>query len=205
MNERVRPSENPFRSGAIDALGFRWCEGWDQARFVKRLEETGWRGAIVGPHGYGKTTLMMGLMAGEKDVKRWSKGNLAGGDVSGIVYLKVDADQLAWGQVLKEIHSYRGMVFLDGYDLLPWWYRWRLLRRKRGIVVTSHRETRLPTLYRCETTTSGVRELLRELSKKVCEQVDDVELTALIARHGGNVRDVWRELYDRVGCGEFEI
>jgi hypothetical protein len=61
------------------------------------------------------------------------------------------------------------------------------------LVVTTHREGRLPTLWRCATTPELLRNLVRELDVGL----DEADARALHARHHGNVRDALRELYDQ--------
>src|SRR5437588_753581 len=54
--------ENPFASDRLEALRYvplHWS--WEEMMF--RIDEMGYRGAIVGPEGCGKTTLLLDLGA----------------------------------------------------------------------------------------------------------------------------------------------
>jgi hypothetical protein len=53
----MKAKDNPFNGHAISSIDFRF-EPSIEANLVARLEETNWRGAIVGPHGTGKSTLV---------------------------------------------------------------------------------------------------------------------------------------------------
>ena len=90
---------------------------------------------------------------------------------------------------------------LDGAEqpgVLSWrLFRWHA-RRAGGLLITTHRAGRLPTLHRCATTPA----LLRELVAALGENIDDAEAARLHARHGGNLREALRELYDRHGGAE---
>lgn len=189
----VKPSENPFRSGCVDALGYVSPSGEPWTEIESRVRATGFRGAIVGPHGHGKSTLMFRLAKLDPP---------AGHEEHGVIQVMPDGSNLR--QVKHAIATHKGYLFIDGYDLLPWRTR-AALRKRREVIMTSHRETRLPTLVRCETTPGLLDDLVGRLSPNVREALGENDLMLLHARHAGNVRDALRELYDRVAVGEFQL
>jgi hypothetical protein len=161
--------------------------GWDS--LFARLEALGHRGAIVGLHGRGKTTLLEDLAG-----KLRSRGlrvrsiRIPGGARE----LSPDQDralaELAAGELLA----------LDSAGALSS-RAWRRVRRAArsgaGLVVTSHRPERLPTLVELRTTPGLLADIVGELAGR--------ELAArlpsageLFARHAGNLRAALRELYD---------
>ena len=88
-------------------------------------------------------------------------------------------------------------MLVDGADELSWlaWTRLRLRARStRWFVITSHREGLLPLLHKCETSPA----LLAELVHSLGESISAEESLALHRRHGGNLREALRELYDLV-------
>ena len=140
------------------------------------------RAALVGPHGHGKTTLL------EELAPRLT----ARGFRVRTVTLRQEERRVDWKRL-------RGLgpddiLFLDGIELLDRlaWLRVRFrCRRAGGLIITSHRPGRLPTLLECGTTPELLAGLVRELTG---EELDTGEL---FARHGGNLRLVFWNLYDR--------
>jgi hypothetical protein len=184
----MRACDNPFAVHRVLRQRYRLDDaGW--AGVVARLAAQRWRGAIVGPHGAGKTTLLEDLgerLATQGWRLRW-------------VRLSRESPRLSPDQQ----HTLTGLgvrdfVLLDGAEQLgafAWWrVRW-WTRRAGGLVVTTHKDGRLPTLWRCATTPDLLRTLVRELNVSLAE--GDAE--ALHVRHRGNVREALRELYDRAG------
>ncbi len=85
------------------------------------------------------------------------------------------------------------IVCLNGAETLGYWGWWRFrweARGAAGVLITAHREGLLPTLWRCETSA----ELFEELANELAPVVD---ASAVFERHGGNVREAFRELYRR--------
>jgi len=57
----VTATQNPYRVENVHALGYQLeDETWDQ--WIDRLREHDWRGAVIGAHGSGKTTLVVRLL-----------------------------------------------------------------------------------------------------------------------------------------------
>ena len=180
----MRARDNPFAVDRVLAVRYK-PQGWTWEALLSRLEHLRYRAAIVGPQGSGKTTLLEDL--GPRLLAR-------GFDP---VFLRLhdehrrfDADQL------RQIWSAgeRTILLLDGAEqLLPplWWrFRWQC-RHAGGLIITSHRPGRLPTLVQTETSADLLDQILSDLGAR-CPDAG-----ALYARWGGNLRDALRELYDR--------
>jgi hypothetical protein len=91
---------------------------------------------------------------------------------------------------------------LDGAEQLSriaWWRFRRGSRPARGLIVTSHRPGLLPTLIECHTNRELLMDLLEELLGGRDMAVRD-RAERLYRRHHGNIREVWRTLYDQ--CAE---
>jgi hypothetical protein len=188
MNTRPslrRPDENPFRSEVIDGIRFR-PQGitWDD--LVGRLEFLGWRAAIVGREGSGKTALL-------EQLARRCNGR--------IVRLH-GAERRPYPSAAGQLASAPGtedVVFFDGVEQLgplAWWRFNHLVRKSAGLVITSHRSGRLPTLIECRTSPTLFRELVEELAPNDIESLDPT-LDDLFERHHGNIRSCFRALYDQ--------
>lgn len=152
------------------------------------LQRLSLRAAIVGPHGSGKSTLLRGLLArlaGEYEIRAVS---LHAGDR----WLTRNDRSLLFSR-----GGPRTVLAVDGAEQLSA-LAWRELslrsRRAAGLVVTFHREGLVPTLHACATTPELLAELARELAG---EEVPLPLCMELHTRHGGNLHDVFWELYDR--------
>jgi len=93
------------------------------------------------------------------------------------------------------------VVLLDGADALRWldWLRFRrLARRAGGLIITTHRPGRLPTLVECATSPALLAEIVGALLGPEAKRWRN-RLEGLWSRHGGNLREALRELYDHYG------
>jgi len=182
----MKARENPFRSERLDALRYRLGESeWE--RMLERLDTLGGRGALVGPQGTGKSTML-----------REVGGRL---EARGIDVLRIRLDDempTIAARVWRRLVATRSFVLLDGAERLsaPAWLALRLATaRAAGLVVTTHGPGRLPTLHECRTSTNLLAGLVAELLGPNALPHD--ELVSLFAEHGGNIRDALRALYDR--------
>jgi hypothetical protein len=182
----IRPADNPFAGARIDRLAFRFTDV-DEAAVFRRLADSGSRGAIVGRHGRGKTTLLEHLAARLDAEAVWIR--LSGATASPI--------RSALDALPNRISSEHA-VLIDGAEQLggvAWWRLERRLRAAGTVIITSHRPGRLPTIHECTTSPELLRGLVTELAPKLAATVD---LGGLFDRHDGNLRLCFRELYDLV-------
>ncbi len=178
----MRARDNPFASDRVESLRYRLPEGlaWDE--LLQRLAALRFRAALVGPHGHGKTTLLEDL----------APRLTARGFRIRTVTLRQDESRVDWEQF--QCLGPDDILFLDGAELLGRfaWLRVRLsCRRAGGLIVTSHCPCRLPTLLECKTTPELLAALVLELTG------EELETGELFARHGGNLRLAFWEMYDR--------
>ncbi len=155
-----------------------------------RLEEMGYRGAIVGPEGTGKTLLLENL-----DQRLRQRGF-----ATEWVRLTRDEPRLprrARRDLFRRITE-RHIILLDGAEQMSritWWRFKRKSRKAGGLIITSHRDGLLPEIVYALTSPEVLEKILRELLGQrygyYAPNPDE-----LFNRHNGNIRNCLREVYD---------
>lgn len=185
----VLPRDNPFRSECMERLPFR-LPGLSWNDLIDRWRQLNGRGLLVGPEGHGKSTLLRAM-------SEWWVGE---GHRSLWLRLTFRQRRLTPMQVqsLQQLPD-EAAVWVDSMEQLDWW-GWRQLRRLtcrlRGLVATSHRPGRLPTLLRCTTSVELLEQLVAELHPPH-NRASPLSLAPLFASHRGNIRECLRALYDQ--------
>jgi hypothetical protein len=189
----MKPRENPFRVERVRTVRFR-PQGVDWDDIHTRLEVLGYRAAIAGPDGSGKTTLLEDLIPHLEE-----KGFQV--RTAGLTLPNRTLPKPRMEALLADL-SPDDLIAFDGADLLhrwDWWVlRWRS-RKAGGLLVTTHQRRLLPVLIRCRTSFPLFRSIVEEILSARAEDQDPpppVDLREVYERHGGNVRDALRELYD---------
>lgn len=188
-----RPASNPFATrhtqpGSLPPLD---AEGrpLELAPLAARLSGLGRRsGAIVGPHGSGKTNLLVHL------ARLLAKTGHCVGP------LRARSCRDTPGIVRAILRAPRGTtVCIDSWEQLGWPGRLAVRSaaawRRTGLLVTSHRTTELPTLIDCHTSRIVLERLVERLPDAAGIPPGDID--DAFARHGGNLRDALADLYDR--------
>lgn len=193
----VPAKDNPFRSHRIESLDYRFpgfC--WHSA--AAGLQQMNWRGAILGPHGTGKTTLLIGLH------KYLSiQPNMPS---SQLWFVPRDRTEQTrdWVHLRSQVKSPE-VLLIDGIERLSWSRRQELLGRQlfwRGnpvstysIIATTHRRLGLPIWRRCQADDQVLESLLHELQPQATAELLAIA-RRLLKRNGGNVRSVFWQLYE---------
>jgi hypothetical protein len=182
--------DNPFSTDRVLRVRYR-PQGWTWDALLARLDSLNHRGAIVGPEGRGKTTLLEDL-GGRLAAAGWGVRQV------GLSRERRTLSRASLRGCFGSV-SHRDVILLDGAEQMPrlaWWDFLRRSKRAGGLVITSHRPGLLPTLVECETSVGLLRDIVDEL---VPGRGDGLE--SLYTRHGGNLRDALRTLYDRHAGG----
>jgi hypothetical protein len=193
VNPPPRPeaADNPFstcrtRPGAIP---YRFPPGLSAATLLERLRANGWRGQIIGAHGTGKSAFLATLLPA---IEQSGHPALLVELHDGARRLPLDLGRagLAPGSVLV----------VDGYEQLGFWSRWSLRRFCRrqglGLLVTAHRPVGLPDLFHTATTPELAQALARHLLGPRHDLIRPEEVLRQFELRGGDLRDVWFDLYD---------
>jgi hypothetical protein len=186
----VRARENPFRSDRILAVRYRLAGGTLDG-LLDHFDARGRRAAIVGPHGSGKTTLLEDL------APRLRARGFA------VRELRLDTEQPRFERGFLDGFfaslGGRDVILFDGAEQLGWLDWLRFARRSRaagGLIVTTHRPGRLPTLIETSTSPELLDGLVDEILGARSAEVRPLT-PRLFEKHRGNLREALRELYDR--------
>ena len=185
----MKAGKNPFRTERLMQVRYR-LHGASWVALLQRFEQFRFRGAIIGRHGSGKTTLLEDVGA------RLRRSGLS------TQFLRLDADQRTFPKgFMEDLAATLGpndILLFDGAEQLAWaawlWFRWRT-RRAGGLLITTHRPGRLPTLWECRTSPELLRSIAAELLGRG-EHGLTHQAQTLHAAHAGNLRDALREWYD---------
>ncbi len=186
----MRACDNPFRASRIEALAFR-SAGCSPEGLLSRWEELRRRGALVGPRGSGKTTLLEALAARLRS---------AGESVHLLRVPERGSARVALSSAVRAAATGGAVLAVDGAERLGWAMQWALVRLASGfagLLLTAHRPCLVPTLHEHRTDPALFAELLGELLPTAESGPLVPELPSLFARHSGDLRACFRELYDR--------
>lgn len=182
---------NPFCARRIrpGAIPYVFPNGVTLADVLARLEHTGWRGQVVGPHGSGKSTLLETLIpaieAAGHPVVRFTLH-----DGQRRIAADLRRHNLAPGTVLV----------IDGYEQLSMWQRlWvcGLCRLRRlGLVVTTHRSCGLPVLFATAVDADLACQVVSHLLAGQAARITPDDVAGRLAVHRGNLRETLFDLYD---------
>jgi hypothetical protein len=185
----MRARDNPFRTERVLSVRYR-LQGVTWAELLKRSEALRYRAALVGPCGHGKTTLLEDLEPRFREK----------GFNTHLIRLNEDCPELESGFVkrLNAALTKADLLLLDGADQLrplAWfWFCWRI-RAAGGLIITTHKAGRLPTLWECRSSAFLLSRIAAELLG-VCPEALRVQAQLLFAKHRGNLREALRDFYD---------
>lgn len=180
---------NPFRAARTDALAYR-PQGCTWGDLMARLEAMGRRGAIVGPHGSGKTTLIQSLIG------RLERRGLAVHSAR-LTQAKPSLDVMWWKQLRRAGDA--TVIIVDGSERLSTFAWWKLryhARRAWGLIITTHKAGRLPTWVATRTGPALLGELVEELCPTAA-----IDTAAIYEQSRGNLRTALRDCYEAM-CGQ---
>ena len=185
---------NPFSVDRVRTIRYRPLDA-TLDNILARLEAMHYRAALVGPEGAGKTTLLEDLQYALEHKGLRTK----------MVFVN-DRSPLGRSACRQLVSQLSGddIVLLDGADAIGY-TRWlslkrQVLKRAVGLVITTHRPGRMPTLIQCATTPELLTDIVDRLLPRE-HAVDATVLHRLYDHYQGNIRNCLRDLYDHCAHG----
>lgn len=183
----ITAHENPFRTSRLLDLPAEWDAAADSPEtLLSRWRATGRRGALVGPHGTGKSVRLRALADRLAD--------------EGFEIVRVQwhddgtTTPAEWRRALRSAGP-RAVVCLDGSENAGRFSAYFLLRdarRAHGVLATRHAPSLwLPTLARHEPSA----ELFARHARALAPELDEQEARAAFAAAGANAHEAFRRLY----------
>jgi len=194
--------ENPLAVNLTSNIEFRFSDH-DWEFHLERLRKMNFRAAIVGQQGSGKSTLLRELTLQLRQRSIENHFVFLPQALRQALPQARQQHQLMLDQAFE--HSEKGCVLLvDGIERLNFFQRRDLLKRTRnsaGLVITKHHRCKLPTWVQTQTSPALMTQVLVDLKLDHPAFLSAGE--AAFAKHGGNIRNALRDLYDQCAAGGF--
>jgi hypothetical protein len=191
-NQIHHPGHNPFATRFVrpGAVAYLFEGGCSADELVGRLSESGWWGQIVGPHGSGKTALVVALMPALIAAR------------TRVISVVLHDGQRTLGDSRREITSVgrESLVVVDGYEQLSTWSKLGLKRhcrrRDAGLLVTAHADVGLPTVFSTSLSRETAQHIVARLLPVGDETIGEADVARAWQAHDGNLREALFDLYD---------
>lgn len=186
----VRPGAIPYRFRTDPPTAEPAHSEQTLRALVEALRRHDWRGEIVGPHGSGKSTLLQTLIPIFQECGR---------DVR---LFTLHAGESRLPASTTDIQSWKPetLVIVDGYEQLGARAKKQLQRdcqrNQSGLLVTSHQPTGLPRLLQTAHSLEMTQAIVRDIQRCGSPRIHDRDVELSFVKHGGNIREVFFELYD---------
>ena len=184
-----------FAETATDASNNELKRKEQWSLILDTLKENDWWGQIVGPHGTGKSTLLVELLEC-LDQKKIASAHFELHDGERRFPYSLD-------RLLKHTPTPK-LIIIDGYEQLGFWSRRRVTRWCRrhaiGLLITTHTPFDFPTLFETDASPTLAESLVHDHLKSLDSnaQLTAEEIHSHFTATGGNVRELFFSLYDLI-------
>ncbi|KKK51095.1 hypothetical protein LCGC14_3118410, partial [marine sediment metagenome] len=175
------------RPGAVEYV---FPKGENAQRMVDRLQASGWRGEIVGPHGSGKSALLATLIPLLEQAGRKT------------LLIELHDGQRRIGVNLEDTVDVDtpAVLVIDGYEQLGRLSRWKVKRfcrqHRLGLLVTAHTPVGLPDLFETTVTVELAQKIVEQLQGESARCVTAEDVALRFSHHKGDLRETLFDLYD---------
>jgi len=194
---RVLPKNNPFRVACQESIPWLSHDGTSIEQIYQRLVCANRCGAIVGPKGTGKTTLLLAI---------GQQLTATGFSTRHVTFSRCHQTRRQQLEECRESIISGELLLIDGAERLSPWSRNRLFRSARrfsgkpgstaGLIATLHwKPWFLRTVFRSKCHEELLLQVLKHLEKN--DQSTTSAAKTLFVKNRGNMRLVLRGLYDQ--------
>ncbi len=191
MTVPYRPPNNPFATRWVrpSAIEYFFPDGQSDESLVERLEENGWWGQIIGPHGSGKSSLLAALIPVIESAGRRP-----------LVIALHDSERRLPHDFVLESWTSATQIVIDGYEQLSHRSRFALKRRCRragcGLLVTAHASVGLKELIHLKPGLNIATRLVETLMGPEDPLITAGDVAASYHARGANVREMLFDFYN---------
>jgi hypothetical protein len=186
------PGSNPFATRYIrpGAIPYLFPVDVSAETLLANLNDSHWLGAIIGPHGTGKSSLLASLLP------------LAESQGRRVVTIPLHDGQrtVPWRDLRLQEWDEDTLVVVDGYEQLSGWQRLllraRIYQRRAGLLVTAHKPLGLPTVYTTGTSLELAERIVAQLVPPSDARVTTADIATAYMQEQGNLREMLFRLYD---------
>jgi hypothetical protein len=199
-------SSNPFATRFIrpGALAYLFPPGESAQSLVDGLRANQWRGQIIGPHGSGKSTLLAALVPA---LQAWGRTVIhcrLSNVESPMSSLDTGARTFDLRPSTFDISAIplkaTSQLIIDGFEQLSWLLQRRVknvcAKQQTGLLITTHRDLGLPTIYRTEPTLELARAVVARLLPTENASITADDIAAAYRSTNGNIRETLFALFD---------
>ncbi|HMP79931.1 MAG TPA: hypothetical protein PKD54_10805 [Pirellulaceae bacterium] len=200
--------DNPFATCYIRprSIEYRFRPGESIDLLIARLDHSGWRGQIIGPHGSGKSTLVATLagpaLTRFERIEWWAIRSHSGVFRRVVWHRENDLRRDANADGHVEATRLGTLTVIEGWERLPWWSRLAscLAGRlgRRHVLLTGRRPMSCfaPVIYRATPDLARFMELCHWLQRDVEHPLADSDVSQAFHAHQGNAREALLALFD---------
>lgn len=183
---------NPFRAANLwpGVIPYLFYDTTTIAELVERFDSLGKYAEIVGAHGTGKSTLVQMLC------NAWTARGI------NVVNCSLRNKQRQLALKPSQWQQSNCILVIDGAEQLRmptrWLWRARCKRHNCGLLLTTHKSLGAPELWKTTSQPALIAEIVETLLGQENSNLkfDNSELTNILARNQGNVRETLFELFD---------
>ena len=196
----MNAEDNPFRRSAIANIRYE-ITSEDLQHILDKLKIQNYCGAILGPHGSGKSTLM-------EDIQHGLEGE---GKKTQWIRIHKESEKSVKRAAIKKILAcdVNTINFLDGAEslgVINWiTLAYKIKKKRRTLIATTHYPCPLPRIFKTYTSQAQALELTQKLAAEYWNPTLEAVAKNAYTKNKGDVREVFRACYLYLSHREYTV